>query len=444
MKAIAVFVCLVLLLACADRPAAPPANVTEAPWTVRIPLWQRFSVSLSVPGVLRLATAPLGARLLDGRALDTRWGRVTVARATDGVKLRCAPCAIQVPAIGRDTLHFAAVELHLTRQGQALAGRLQIEQVALRFKGELSEAALRGNFELADTPISDVYALFGAAIPELQGATIVGRTAASGTFSLPDGALTLAAQVRGFEVTGLGTERLNGPVVHACVGADGIARLRAIGEGGRDWVAPKAMGKLLPRAVVASEDSRYFKHPGYDLLEARAALQMNLAARDARRGGSTITQQLARTLFLDQERTVVRKLRETLYAVEMEQTLGKERILALYLNTVDWGPGICGAGEAARAYFGKTPAKLRVEQAAWLAGILRNPHVAWREEYATAQPRMQRVAWVVKRMRGLRRGERIAALRRPLRFHAVPVKPVQKGERELIADCNAACQLARP
>jgi membrane peptidoglycan carboxypeptidase len=189
---------------------------------------------------------------------------------------------------------------------------------------------------------------------------------------------------------------------------------------------------------------RYFKHPGYDLLEARAALQGKLAAQDARRGGSTITQQLARTLFLDQERTVLRKLRETLYAVEMEQTLGKQRILALYLNTVDWGPGICGAGEAARVYFGKTPGKLRVEQAAWLAGILRNPHVAWQEEYVTAQPRMQRVAWVVRRMRGLPRAERIAALQRPLRFRAVAVKPPQKARTELIADCNEACELARP
>jgi len=429
MRAVAALVCGALLLACADRPAALPAGVNAAPWTVRIAFWHRFSVSLSGPGALRVATAPLGARLLDGHALDTRWGRVGVARVTDGVTLRCAPCAIHVPAIGTDTLHFAVVELHLNRQGQALTGWFQIKQVVLRFKGELGAIALGGDFELVDTPISDIYALFGAAIPELQAATIGGRVAASGTFRLPDGAQTLAAQVRGFEVGGLGTERLAyGPVVHACVGADGMARLRAIGEGGRDWVAPKAMGRLLPRAVVASEDSRYFKHPGYDLLEARAALLVNLVAQDARRGGSTITQQLARTLFLDQERTVVRKLRETLYAVEMEQTLGKQRILALYLNTVDWGPGICGAGEAAHTYFATTPATLRLEQAAWLAGILRNPHLAWHKEYVSGRPRMQRLAWVVRRMRGLRRGERTAALRRPLRFQAMAVKP---GKRSL-------------
>jgi hypothetical protein len=127
-KAVAAFVCLVLLLACADDPATPPASVGEAAWTVRIPVWHRFTVSLSVPGALRMATAPLGARLLDGRTADTRWGRVTVSRIADGVKLRCAPCAINVPNRPR-YLHFVALELHLARQGQVLAGRVQIEQV---------------------------------------------------------------------------------------------------------------------------------------------------------------------------------------------------------------------------------------------------------------------------------------------------------------------------
>jgi membrane peptidoglycan carboxypeptidase len=90
---------------------------------------------------------------------------------------------------------------------------------------------------------------------------------------------------------------------------------------------------------------------------------------------------------------VSRKLRELLYAAEMEQTLGKQRILALYLNTAEWGPGIYGARNAARAYFGKEPAELRLEEAAaWLAGILRNPATAWRDEYATGAPRTDRLA----------------------------------------------------
>jgi hypothetical protein len=440
MKALLGCICLTLLTACADDRSPPPVNARVAEWSVRLPLWRRFGLDLSVPAAIRLATAPLGARLLDGRELQTRWGRVIVTRLGEGVSLRCAPCTLHAPAISGNALHFAALQLQLTRHGRELTGKVQIDQLALRFAGELSDVSLTGSFELDETPIRDIYALFGAAIPELQRAEITGRAAASGTFSLPEGALTLAAQVRGFEVRGLGTEQLaSGRIVHSCAGFGGTVRLRDIGAGGRDGMTLKAMGKLLPRAVIASEDMRYFKHPGYDLEEARAALDINFAIQGIRRGGSTITQQLARNLFLGQERTLLRKLRETLYAVEMEQTLGKERILALYLNTVDWGPGICGAKEAAAVYFGKSPATLRTEQVAWLAAILRNPHAAWQEEYLAGSPKMERVAWVVGRMRGLHRGERTVALQRPLRFQPPPARPPRKAERRLSAACDQVC-----
>ena len=135
-----------------------------------------------------------------------------------------------------------------------------------------------------------------------------------------------------------------------------------------------------------------------------------------RRGGSTITQQLARTLFTGGERTAVRKLRELLYAIEMERTLGKARILELYLNTVDWGPGLCGARSAARAYFGKSPARLTALEAAWLAGVLRNPHDAWDQQFAARQPDRARATQVLMQMRDWpkRQRERFAA--QPLAF----------------------------
>lgn len=81
--------------------------------------------------------------------------------------------------------------------------------------------------------------------------------------------------------------------------------------------------------------------------------------------------------------------------VEMERTLGKQRILALYLNTVDWGPGICGAVDAARVYFAATSKRLNPVQAAWLGGILRNPHRAYRQEFLTRTPEARRLNWVL-------------------------------------------------
>ena len=435
---------VLLLLLCAAVAMLPRAALPESSWTMQVSLWRRFGLRIGVPSAIRFATSPLGARLLDGHSVATRYGRISVARGPEGVRLRCAPCTILVPAVSREPLVFAAVDLDVVRRGQMLTGMAHIGQVAVRIEGTLTDSHLAGKFELGDTPVRDIYALFAPAIPELKRARITGQLAVKGTFSLPDGSLTFAPRLHGFAVGGLNTERLAyGRVVHVCRASDGTSRLRAIGEGGSDWIPMKALGKLLPRAVIASEDARYFRHPGYDLVEALDALEANVNADAIVRGGSTLTQQLARNLFLGQERTLVRKLRETLYAVEMERTLGKERILALYLNTVDWGPGVCGAWEAARTYFGKPPARLRAEEAAWLASILRNPHAAWRDEYGAGQVKARRVAWVVYRMPGLRRAERVAALRRPLCFRGPSAGPASELKPGATAHHSVACKAAQ-
>jgi len=138
------------------------------------------------------------------------------------------------------------------------------------------------------------------------------------------------------------------------------------------------------------------------------------------RGASTITQQLARTLFTGGERTVARKLREMLYAVEMERTLGKRGILALYLNTVDWGPGICGADAAARRYFGKRPGELTPLEAAWLASILPNPGQAYVGEFLTGRADSAGAVRVLRQMRELPRAQRERSASQTLVFAAPP------------------------
>jgi hypothetical protein len=192
------------------------------------------------------------------------------------------------------------------------------------------------------------------------------------------------------------------------------------------------MGQYLPAAVLAAEDQRFRQHAGYDENEL-AGLLADLDPGRPTRGASTITQQLARTLYTGHERTAVRKLRELLYAIEMERTLGKERILELYLNTVDWGPGLCGAKAAARAYFNRTPARLTPLQAAWMASILRNPHVAFSAQVAAAAPDREHAQKVLAQMREFPRNDRVRWAKEPLaleisrtatRSPAVSVLPV--------------------
>src|SRR5262249_54768926 len=132
------------------------------------------------------------------------------------------------------------------------------------------------------------------------------------------------------------------------------------------------------------------------------------------RGASTLTQQLARMLYTGGERTAIRKLRELLYAVEMERTLGKQRILELYLNSVDWGPGLCGARLAAHTYFGKAPSKLSALEAAWLAASLHQPQRAYEREFLTGHPDLVRAHGVLAQMRSVPTLERARSARQSL------------------------------
>ncbi len=402
------------------RTAAEFRQPAEA-WRLDLPLLGPARLHVKVATLIRVVTSRWGIRLLDGRTIRTRWGLVRAA-ATDGgrrLDLRCAPCLVRSPAIHRTAALSLDVGLGIARDGNRLSGRLVVNGLAVQFTASLGDEGIQGDLALDEVPVREVYGLFAPAIPELRWAQISGTVAARGRFSLPEGRLGLNPEVNGFEVRGLGTERLAwGQVGYGCASASGRAPVCRSGERTTDWLAPREMGKWLPRAVLAAEDARFFDHPGYDLVEIIAALQSDLDSRGFQRGGSTLTQQLARSLFLSSEKTLARKLREILYAVEMEQTLGKPRLLSLYLNTVEWGPGIHGARHAALAYFGKEPKSLRPEEAAWLAAILRNPWRAWHTQFVTGRPDVERVTWVIGRMKGLKRADRKRAMTRSLQFAA--------------------------
>ena len=127
------------------------------------------------------------------------------------------------------------------------------------------------------------------------------------------------------------------------------------------------------RAVTTSEDAGFFGHDGFDFDELRNALAEGAEAGRVVRGGSTITQQLAKNLFLSPERTLARKAREAIVAVGLEAELPKRRLLEIYLNVAEWGPGLWGIGPAARHWFGKDARELSPKEAAFLASIIPSP-----------------------------------------------------------------------
>jgi monofunctional biosynthetic peptidoglycan transglycosylase len=155
-------------------------------------------------------------------------------------------------------------------------------------------------------------------------------------------------------------------------------------EWSHQWVPYAAISPQLKRAVIASEDAGFADHSGveWDAIEQAWAKNQRAEARAGRQarpgsakvvGGSTITQQLAKNLFLSGERTVLRKGQEFIITLMLEALLGKQRILEIYLNNVEWGEGIFGAQAAARHYFHKDAARLGADEAARLAVMLPAP-----------------------------------------------------------------------
>ncbi|MDE2292900.1 MAG: monofunctional biosynthetic peptidoglycan transglycosylase, partial [Elusimicrobia bacterium] len=139
------------------------------------------------------------------------------------------------------------------------------------------------------------------------------------------------------------------------------------------WVPYDGIAKSLKDAVLMSEDGTFWRHGGVDWDAVEDAVRVDLSKERLAYGGSTITQQLARNLYLSPSKNPLRKLKEALIAWRLERVLGKRRILELYLNVVEWGPGVFGCEAAARRYFGKSAADLSYEESAALASVLPSP-----------------------------------------------------------------------
>jgi monofunctional glycosyltransferase len=143
----------------------------------------------------------------------------------------------------------------------------------------------------------------------------------------------------------------------------------------QEWVPYGRISSSLKRAVLVAEDDAFWQHDGIDVKQIRESLERDLAKGAFTRGGSTITQQLAKNLYLSPSKNPVRKLRELLIARRLEASLTKTRIFEIYLNVIEWGDGIYGAEAASRAYFRKPAAALSADEAALLAACIINPRV---------------------------------------------------------------------
>ena len=153
---------------------------------------------------------------------------------------------------------------------------------------------------------------------------------------------------------------------------NGYKKTIFVSERNPDFTPIELIPTHLIWAVVVSEDAGFFVHKGIDFQELDAAVKDNIK-KHRMRGGSTIPQQLAKNLFLNRDKTLLRKFREVLLSIELDATLSKERMLEIYLNIIEWAPGVFGITRAADYYFGKTPAELTPLESAYLASVIPGP-----------------------------------------------------------------------
>ncbi|MEZ0237019.1 MAG: monofunctional biosynthetic peptidoglycan transglycosylase [Methylophilaceae bacterium] len=163
------------------------------------------------------------------------------------------------------------------------------------------------------------------------------------------------------------------------------------------WVPYKRISSNLKRAVVVAEDSKFVVHEGFDWDGIQKAYEKNLKKGRVVAGGSTISQQLAKNLFLSTQRTPWRKLQEAVITLMLEKMMSKRRILEIYLNVIEWGNGVFGAEAAARHYYGAGAASLSAWQSARLAAMIPNPR--YYDDHRNARGLARRTATIAARMR---------------------------------------------
>jgi monofunctional biosynthetic peptidoglycan transglycosylase len=171
-----------------------------------------------------------------------------------------------------------------------------------------------------------------------------------------------------------------------------------VGPRNPDWTPLAQIPPALQWGVIVAEDDTFYEHNGFNFAAMRDALWDDIKERRFVRGGSTITQQLAKNLYLSREKSLSRKFKEAIITCKLERHLSKKRILELYLNAIEWSPGVHGVGEASRHYFHKSPEDLDFFESILLAAIIPSPRLYNPLRYPDrALDRYRTVVWLMYR-----------------------------------------------
>lgn len=223
---------------------------------------------------------------------------------------------------------------------------------------------------------------------QLRSKWLLALLLAAGTFSVAVLALVFDILISIPDFNGLKTS-VDVPI-HL---ANGEKAKKRIGPNAPGWVRLSDISPHLPKAVIASEDTAFYSHDGIDMHEIKAALRKDIERKSFSHGASTLTQQVLKNVYLGNQKTILRKIKEIYWAGHLEKALKKSEILNFYVNMAEWGPGIYGIREASRHYFDVSPSELTPRQSAFLAMLLPSPR-----RYHSYFYKKPLTAWASKRI----------------------------------------------
>jgi hypothetical protein len=333
-------------------------------------------LNIDHPLLARQPVLGLGFAFDFSAEIDPAQRRVTIPAAT----LRRGGVEVDIdgefvhpedPALRKYRLHLAVPKVACQEVIKAIPAELAPSMVGFELKGDF-ELDLQADIDFSD----------------LEKLALTGRIEKDKCKAMKTPALVSAS-------------RLNGAFMHRVTMRDGSQRTVDLSEGSDSFTALDQISPYMIAAVMTTEDGGFWKHKGFITSQFQAALKRNLEAGRIRLGASTITMQMVKNVLLSHERTLSRKLQELFLTWYVEQSLSKQRIMEIYLNVIEFGPGIYGVTRGASHYFGKTPAELTPPEAAYLALMLPSPvrrHVNYCEGGLTPvfQAKMKRLLGIMQ------------------------------------------------
>lgn len=372
----------------ADPSAARPVTLRLSAEGLAAP---SFRADLGLPGG-RVRVGPSSRVSL--LALELSGGREEGGPIDARVRLDASGFDLELPGLSETPIAGFDADLGAHLAWDPAAGLLRIDELVARrgrvkVSGEVDVLDPRGtpklklSLSLAPVPVQKVFdAIPPELVPTLRGLRIRGELSwALGvtldTARIEDIVIDSRPLLTGFAVDDLGEVvdfgRLRGALPYGIRLADGSPGTRFVGPTTGSWVPLARIARWLPQALMTTEDGTFEHHDGISTLAIRESIIENLKRGAFVRGASTITQQLVKNLWLGGEKHLSRKLQELFIAWRLSAEFSKDEIMALYLNTIEFGPGLYGIGDAAYHWFGKRPEELSLGECIFLASIIPSP-----------------------------------------------------------------------